>query len=302
MHRSHWPTLGERWRRTFAFLCALCTSAACTDAGLCKRGELDCVCTSDDSCGGGAVCEDGFCVEAAGSKKPPPDPDPDSGPTQTDSGTPTTDPCEADDKETACIGFCEAFCRNEERYCATPDSRCFPDDCLPGGEILGVCLDQCASVDCARNLCEQEQDKRCSNFGYEDDTGFYVSGCFADDPICVHSPATGCSDTCGTLSGQTGGDLADNGVCEDGDQGSVSSDCNPSTDCSDCGVRSCQRPGDSCAGNGDCCGFVNDEAFCVDVPSQGNICLVTCDADNTCPPAFACSSIQGESTSVCAPL
>lgn len=101
----------------------------------------------------------------------------------------------------------------------------------------------------------------------------------------------GCSDVCGSEAG-VGGDLADNGMCEDGREDAVSSACARGTDCTDCGPFQCIGAGGQCSNHGDCCGFEGSGALCVDPDgANGNeppTCAPSCDAERPCPEGFAC--------------
>jgi len=114
----------------------------------------------------------------------------------------------------------------------------------------------------------------------------------------------GCSDVCGSEAGM-GGDLADNGMCEDGRDDAVASSCPRGTDCTDCGPFQCVRAGGECVNHGDCCGFSGPGALCVDLddPNGGEppVCSPSCDAERPCPEGFACRDTT-TGTSQCVPL
>lgn len=294
---------------TLVMLALSILAGACTDAGKCERGELGCACTLDgDECASGALCIDGMCQE-----DPDPDPDPpdmDAGTEDAsteDSGRPDPGACSGQSLEEACTSFCEVLCRNEEEYCV--DSSCGPDDCEPstGGvpSVYDVCIDQCADspdpAACARSRCRMQRDQSCPDFGFNDSNDVFQSGCFDIDPVCVVAPDSGCSDTCGSLENETGGDLVNNGLCEDGGPNSDASLCPRGTDCTDCGVRMCAASGARCSSNGDCCGFFGEGAFCVEVPSLGPTCLLNCSESRMCPNPFECLPIDDNMNFVCAP-
>jgi hypothetical protein len=244
---------------------------ACTDAGKCTRGEVGCACTEEDECTSG-TCNDGMCVagNAAGT------------------GGGSDVECSNDSFEEACEAFCQALCDNQEDLCE--GSACADGDCgQPECEL--ACGDDVA---CMAGACEAQLDMTCETFGAADSaSGVFKSFCFETDPMCTVSPELGCSDTCGTMSGQVGGDLSDDGVCEDGGDGSGTNEirCGRGTDCSDCKPRMCAVPREQCGRNGDCCGFAEDDSFCVKTGETRRECL------NACSPTVACAG--GE---VCTPL
>ncbi|MDD9936678.1 MAG: hypothetical protein OXT09_23905 [Myxococcales bacterium] len=288
----------------------LLLAAACTDAGKCERGQPGCACTLDDVCDDGAVCVEGMCEEDPDSDPPDMDggrpPEEDASMPEEDASMPDPVACTGETLEQACASFCEALCQNQERHCL--DSQCEPNDCEAGDgsvtTVYDVCIDQCEGSDdpaaCARSRCRMQRDQSCPDFGF-DSGDVFVSGCFANDPVCSQAPDSGCTDVCGTNSNETGGDLADNGICEDGGPGSDASECGRGTDCTDCGVRMCAASGARCASNGDCCGFFGEGAFCVEVPSLGPTCLLNCSQSRECPMPFECLPIDDNENFVCAP-
>jgi hypothetical protein len=264
-------------------------AAGCTSAGKCRRGEEGCACTVDETCSGDASCVDGLCVV-----------DDDTTPPIRDSGTPPpVGDCDGETLEQACRGFCEALCQAELEHCV--DSECEPGDCEPGGLVFDECADACDSPECAQDLCETQRDSTCEDFGFRQ-RGTFETACFLADPRCVPSPDDpGCSNVCGTLSTRTGGDLAGNGVCDDGGRGSDTERCARTTDCDDCGTRNCVMPGGTCGDNGDCCGFFGPGAFCVNLQAVGPTCLLDCSETGTCPDPFECRAVSSGAASVCAP-
>lgn len=264
--------------------------AGCTDAGKCVRGETGCACKTNGSCNTGATCNtERMCIERSG---PPP---------EEDSGTPPPPPppidveCVDDDSASACEAFCKAFCGMQERMCAA--SRCEIDTCM---ETLcdGVCPG--SEPTCLKSRCEIVRGTtECEDFGGPDpDTDVFTSFCLEQDPICTPDPAHGCSDVCGSNAFSTGGDFADNGICQDGDTGSTGTKrCERSTDCTDCGVRTCAGMNEGCTKNGDCCGFPND-AFCIE---GRQVCYATCSDARPCQEGETCSPLAGSDDSVCVP-
>jgi hypothetical protein len=211
---------------------------------------------------------------------------------RTDASTPVG--CEGSTVSELCTQFCEAFCQNQELLCI--ESECQPDDCAEGGEIFDTCTTRCADADCARDLCEAQGGAECESFGTELASGSYESLCLNRDPSCVIAPDLGCSDVCGSTE-QVGGDLVDNGVCEDGSEDSVSAACTRGSDCTDCGPQLCSEPGGSCVNHGDCCGFHAFGALCVDPDGQSSpmqpICFPSCDDTHPCPEGFHCNPTTG---------
>jgi hypothetical protein len=313
----------------FAGLLPLVTMlSACSSAGKCKRGEIGCACTLEGTCGPTARCDThGMCLERsagggtggdgsggtggktdAGSKT-------DAGKTdagktdagrKTDAGGGRPDAgvidCPSTSFDAACRAFCQAFCQNQQLLCVS--SACTPGECEPGGMLYKVCAMTCdADTSCVQSLCMGEGQRTCEEFGFLDTaTNVYQAGCFEDDPQCVINPDFGCSDTCGSLANNTGGDLAQNGMCEDGGKNSTSSSCPRGTDCTDCKPRTCAKALGTCANNGDCCGYYAHKSLCVDTGSGGQ-CLATCD-DTTCPGTQSCRSAQDKNGAVfhvCAP-
>jgi hypothetical protein len=214
--------------------------------------------------------------------------------------------CPGDSLDSACRAFCKAFCRNQDLLCVA--SQCSAGDCDPGGALYDVCDMTCGKdsspTKCVQSLCVGEGQRSCEEFGYSKmSTGVYQSGCFNDDPKCVLNADFGCSDTCGTLPNQTGGDLANNGMCEDGGKNSTTSACPRGTDCTDCKPRTCAKTAMSCTNNGDCCGYYDDKSLCVDTGSGGT-CLATCPDMKTCPGTQTCKSAKDSNNKtfyVCAP-
>jgi hypothetical protein len=250
---------------------------ACTDAGKCTRGDLGCACkqTRTNQCNSGAACRDNLCV-ASGSAG--------SGGS---AGGGSEIECSSESFEAACDGFCQALCENQEALCV--GSECADDDC--GRAECDVACS--GDVDCMVRACEAQLAMTCETFGaVEPSSGVFESFCLDTDPACTVSPDLGCSDTCGTMSSQVGGDLSDNDVCEDGGKGSTgTAKCVRGTDCSDCDVRQCAVTLEACGRNGDCCGFSMGESFCVKTGETSRVCLAACS------PSMACAS--GE---LCTPL
>ena len=307
-------------KNTIAPLCLLLSllgAQACTSAGKCTRGEEDCAVVESGgrACAAGLVEEDGFCVRRSGSSGSGGSGGSSAGSGggtggSGGSGEPDAGPpveCTGDNLADACAAFCEAFCQNEQALCV--ESRCSAGDCEPGGEVFIACNDICADdpdgpEQCAQGLCLGQAEYKCEDFGAVDsDTGIYVSLCFGNDPDCVGNPDYGCSDTCGTIDtdyGGVGSDLTFDSLCEDGGGDSVSSACARGTDCTDCGERMCAAGGESCGGHGDCCGFYENGALCVELAS-GPTCLVSCTDSGTCDDGLRCVEVDDNRNSVCAP-
>ena len=266
---------------TFAAALALATLVGCTDAGKCERGEPDCACTDDSSCAQGS-CVAGTCVGLGFQ-----DVDIRDNPIE----------CVGRDLDNACAAFCEAFCDNQDRLCVS--SGCEPGDCDEGGAVLEQCFANCSDGSCAESLCLAETSRSCEDFSFLDDDDINKPGCFRQDPKCVVAPSDGCSDSCGSISG-TGGDLTDNGVCEDGADDSDKDTCRRGTDCTDCGARACESIGGSCGDNSDCCAYFSGGAACVEL-SDGPTCLEVCTDTRTCDGAFKCSETMEDGEFVCAP-
>ena len=260
----------------------------CTKSGKCTRGEIGCATTLQGRCHPGAQPDpnnNGMCIDGseAGSGG--------SG----GSGEPPTN-CPEDSFEAACQGFCAAMCSNQEALCL--NSKCSANDCG-----MTACAEACdADVSCIARACRAQLEMTCETFGSKDDaTGVFGSFCFKTDPMCVVSPDLGCSDTCGTLSNRTGGQLAKNRICEDGGDGSTgTTKCTRGTDCTDCGTRSCGAQGESCGRNGDCCGWTMGGAFCVDT-GGGQICLATCSDEKPCAGTALCTPLKEGGDAVCVP-
>lgn len=290
----------------YCVLAAVAALSGCSSAEKCTRGDEGCVPRSTRS---GLVCNDdlvedeGICVEGEGAIR--------DGGAGADAGPVE---CTSASLEEGCERFCQAFCQNEDLLCASsrcPSTACDHDpDPDPDTEnVYEACAERCANDanpgSCANRLCVAEGKRTCEEFGFEDpDTGVFIAGCFEDDPLCVLREDEGCSDTCGTLANNTNGELANNGVCEDGGEGSESPQspaCPRGTDCTDCGKRTCAMPGGSCDGHGDCCGFYGGKSFCVDLPTSGGTCLATCTDTRTCPDDLDCLAVDDNQNYVCAP-
>lgn len=315
-------------RTTFVLLAALLGAsdlAGCTSAGLCRTGSEDCRQNDDGTCDQGLTKMGDLCVKGGsggsggmtggtgmtgGSGG--------TGMTGGTGGTSASDECVGDTIEAACARFCKAFCDNQESLCIA--STCPAGECEPGGEVFDLCLKQCDGPECAQNLCMNELVRTCEEFAYRknesDMSEPWKPGCYSNDPTCVIHGEDRCSDSCGTTrhdaidpSGENtadngvGGDLAKNGLCEDG--GSASSDlCPRGTDCSDCGVRTCIPQGQRCGDHEDCCEYFGMGAFCVNVGTvdvPDNRCLLSCTESMTCPAAQRCTPVSNNRDSVCAP-
>lgn len=280
--------------------------AACTDAEKCERGREGCACIDSrpPSClTSNLSCEDGVCVDDGGGGGVTDD---GGMPVDRDAGPPPEIECgDGETLEESCTLFCEAFCQNQERFCVS--SKCQPEDCEEGGQVVSVCTSRCSNVACATSLCEDQIDDEltCDDYGVEiTEEGTYETLCFDLDPLCVQKAEIGCSDVCGS-NDKVGGDYTQNGICEDGKQGdSSSSRCNRGTDCSDCGPHPCAPAGEACVNHGDCCGFYGVGALCVDPDGregpEAPYCLPTCNDDNPCPEGFRCNPTTGQSE-VCVP-
>jgi hypothetical protein len=276
----------------FGLLVSPLALLACTDAGKCTRGEVGCACKEDNGCKGTARCSNNMCVARAGSAG--------SGGGSGTGGNSSNVECSDESFETACEGFCQALCENQEALCV--DSACEDDDCgQPACEA--ACGDD---KSCMVRACEAQLEMTCETFGAkEQGTGVFKSFCFDTDPKCTVNPDLGCSDTCGSLPSQFGGDLSDNNVCEDGGQGSAvtgaMAKCVRGTDCSDCGTRMCAVTLESCGRNGDCCGFSAGESFCVKTGPTSRVCLNACSATMACDAAELCTPLSEGSDMVCVP-
>ena len=262
------------------------TLLACTDAGQCTRGEAGCACRQGNECESGLSCSaQKMCVERSSAG---------SGGRGGSGGTGGDAECSQDSFADACEGFCQALCSNQEAMCL--GSACGSGDCGPA-----ACAEACDDdVDCMYRACMAQLEMTCETFGAKDTgSGVFKSFCFENDPTCVVSPDLGCSDTCGTLSSRTGGDLADNDACEDGGKDSTgTAKCARGTDCSDCGTRACGAPLEKCTRNGDCCGFTAGESFCVDT-GGGQVCLATCSETKPCDGAALCTPLREGGDAVC---
>jgi hypothetical protein len=273
---------------------------ACTSADKCERGQIGCVPTMQNRCTEGRLV-DGMCVPNTSTN----DAGTDAG--GRDAGGPPPIECSDDSLLEGCTAFCEAFCQNQILLCV--ESTCPVGACEPDGAFYQGCADVCeAEADpagCAQEACMGQIGRACERFGFEDDmTGFFTAGCLGDDPVCVLAEDFGCSVTCGELENGTGGDLSQNGVCEDGGEGSTADSCPRGTDCADCGTRTCAMAGDDCGVHGDCCGYYGGGAFCVDLRPQTDAvtCLATCTEDrNSCPSGFTCTPVDDNENYVCAP-
>jgi hypothetical protein len=261
---------------------------ACTDAGKCTRGELGCACTLNNGCDSGARCNDGMCVEGSSSGS--------GGKGAGSGGAGGNIECSDDSFADACEGFCQALCANQEAMCL--NSKCASNDC---GQA--ACQEACdADTDCMVRACEAQLEMTCETFGAKDNgSGVFKSFCFENDPTCAVSPDLGCSDTCGTLSSKTGGQLADNDVCEDGGNMSSGMACMRGTDCSDCGTRMCAGTLEACARNGDCCGFSAGDSFCVKTGETSRVCLAACSMTKPCSGSALCTPLSAGSDQVCVP-
>jgi hypothetical protein len=267
----------------FGMLVSTFALPACTDAGKCTRGEVGCACTEGGTCKSGARCNAGtdMCISSS---------------TAGSGGGGSDVECSNDSFEEACEGFCQALCDNQEALCV--GSECADDDCGQA-ECELACGDD---VDCMAGACEAQLEMTCETFGTADsDSGVFKSFCFDSDPSCTVSPELGCSDTCGTLPSQVGGDLSDNDVCEDGGKGSSASKCVRGTDCSDCKVRMCAVTLEPCGRNGDCCGFAQGESFCVKTGETSRVCLTACSPAMTCASGELCTPLSAGSDMVCVP-
>jgi hypothetical protein len=304
-------------------LLLLVVLTSCTSADKCTRGEPGCACTSDDGCKSGARCVEGMCVKGSkpsgGGKDSGTNDasamqsDASNGGSGGDGGGNTNDAggeaidCKAKTFDAACREYCKALCASEANLCL--NSTCETGFCgTDGGQLRDTCNTVCSGdVGCMQDLCSGELKRTCDQFGYVDDkTSAYVSGCFNEDPACVPNPDFGCSNICGTGPNGTGADLANNGQCEDGGNGSVSHPpCARGTDCKDCGKRTCAKQGESCMNGGDCCGFYPKMgAWCVDI--DGNlatndaVCLQDCSTQD-CPSGTQCNQLEKDAGSVCVP-
>jgi len=261
---------------------------ACTDAGKCTRGQAGCACTESNSCKSGARCNSGMCVALSSAG---------SGGRGGSGGSGNEIECSDDSFEEACDGFCRALCANQDALCV--DSECASDDCgQPACEA--ACGDD---VSCMVRACEAQLEMTCETFGAkEQGTGVFKSFCFDTDPSCTVNPEQGCSDTCGMLPSQFGGDLSDNNACEDGGQGSTgTAKCVRGTDCSDCGARMCAATLESCGRNGDCCGFNAGESFCVKTGETSMVCLTACSPTMACEGGELCTPLSAGTDRVCVP-
>jgi hypothetical protein len=276
--------------RTFALVSLLSSALllACTDAGKCKRGDADCACTKEGSCNSSSLrCgPEGTCIARS----------PSAG-TGGGAGTggPPLDDCSGGDFETACASLCETLCEMQELMCVS--SRCAPGDC-----DLDVCDQACPNdnVACLVQACEAASDAECETFGKPDGNDVFQSFCLERDPVCIPDAEAGCSDVCGFNSENTGGDLVDNGTCDDSlTEMNDTFPCIRGTDCSDCGeARPCSVATEACERNGDCCGHQEGESFCVEGLNQ---CLIVCSETKPCPNGEECRGIQNSSAAVCLP-
>ena len=275
---------------------------ACSDAEKCTRGELGCRCSQETTCAAGAECKAGTCVASDAPDTSTPD--------EVDSGPPKPVDCSVGSFKGACKELCRAVCETEDNLCVA--SSCGDDDCTDDGiakenGLLKTCVAECRDdVACVQDLCRQEVKRECEDFWYPDPaTGTRLPGCFNSDPRCVLDPDFGCSDTCGTQQDGVGGELVNNGRCEDGAEGSVMRACPRSTDCTDCGPRVCGKQGAKCANAGECCGFFSKAAYCVDIDRDPDVedarCLTTCTTSQDCDDGYACIGITGKGISVCSP-
>jgi hypothetical protein len=281
--------------------------AGCTSAGRCERGEAGCIADEDGDCAPGPRTVGDMCVDddapSAGRGGSGGSGGADAGPVM----------CTDDSVEEACQAFCEIYCQNQDRLCV--DSRCSPGDCDPGGDFEQDCVSACeGDVECAMDLCVAQIDIECKDFGYIDDkfmvdgmeVDSFISLCDQDDPVCVPGADVGCSNLCGERGIGVGAELVDDGVCDDGGPDSADTErpkCARGTDCTDCGVRVCKEvdgANPSCDGHGDCCGFYDGEAFCVELGS-GAVCLATCTETRTCTGNLSCLLVDDEENRVCAP-
>lgn len=200
-------------------------------------------------------------------------------------------PCTGSTKAELCTEFCETMCQSQELYCLA--SECETDDCTADGEIFQICDAKCEDDGCARELCEDVQDLSCEAFGLELN-GMFESYCLGRDPSCDVAAQLGCSNVCGSEHA-VGGDLADNGQCDDGRDESDSAVCTRGTDCTDCGPHVCVEPGGVCTTHGDCCGFgAEPGALCLDADGAATgeppSCVSACDAEHPCPNGFQCNA------------
>ncbi len=289
-------------------LAALAALSGCSSAEKCTRGEEGCIARTGTAASRLGACDrglapnrDDICVEGEGAIR---DGGVDAGPVE----------CTSDSLEEACERFCQAFCQNEDLLCA--QSRCpatacdhDPDPDPETENVYEACAKRCANdanpASCGNRLCVAEGKRTCEDFGFEDpETDVFIAGCFEDDPLCVLREDDGCSDTCGTLANNTNGELAGNGICEDGGEGSDSPQspaCPRGTDCTDCGKRTCAAAGSSCDGHGDCCGFYGGNSFCVELTTSGGTCLATCTETRVCPEGLSCLAVDDNQNYVCAP-
>jgi hypothetical protein len=303
--------------------------SGCSKAGKCVRGVIGCACKKDtESCDKGAMCDDkGMCVESSttmngnagssssagrsgnagrsggggtgGSGK-------DGGTTRRDAGSGVdAGPVDCGSTfESACRGFCNTFCQEQQDLCLT--SSCDPSSCAPGGKLYSQCAQVCnTDAACVKKICMAEiaAKRTCEDFGFLDDNmKVFLSACLMDDPKCVANPDYGCSDTCGSMSNNTGGDLASNNACEDGGKGSTQNLCPRGTDCTDCGPRTCSNNLGPCDNNGDCCGFYSKKALCVKPdPGTPSLCLANCTETGICPANQTCTMVKENNSKVCAP-
>jgi hypothetical protein len=291
-------------RHAFVIGSLLMLLSACTDAGKCTRGEPGCPCTRTATCndinGDNTLpCpSDGMCTMPSGGAGGAGNPL-----MPRDAGPPPEVECEGDTVEEACELFCEALCQNQARFCY--ESECAPGACEANGDVAAPCIEQCGDTGCARDLCEEQLSDAltCEDFGFQAG-GVFVNLCLDADPMCVPQPELGCTNTCGSRKGGLGGDLTDNGRCEDGKDGdSVSAFCPRGTDCEDCGAHPCVPQGEDCENHGDCCGFYSTGALCVTVTADAApVCLRSCDDDLPCDDGYVCSATDSAGRMrVCAP-
>lgn len=283
---------------------------ACTSAGRCRRGSEGCRATTSGQCDSGLVRDpNDSCVPGSSGSGGSGG----SGGTGGTGGTggsgggPPPDACAADDLESACAIFCDAFCANQESLCVA--SSCVAGYCSPGGELYDMCLAECGTegASCAARLCERELGRTCEDFAWRNDpadtTEPHKSLCFDQDPVCVHHDDDRCSDTCGSVSTPdglgVGADLVGDGSCDDGSDGR-SPLCPRGTDCTDCGLQACVASGGPCTTHEDCCGAVSPGAFCVDLGTP--TCLASCTESRTCPSGFECTGVDNNVDFVCAPM
>jgi hypothetical protein len=165
----------------------LASLGACSSAGMCRRGELGCICQSGNICESGAQCVAERCTKsAAAAGSGGAGSGGGGGRDASKAGGNASDLCSSESFDAACHSYCIAFCDNQRLFC--DHSACEPGDCDAANytaHVRPVCQENCGDdAECAWQLCLGQRSTTCEKFrGFKAD-GEVVPGCIHNDPTC----------------------------------------------------------------------------------------------------------------------